>query len=156
MVRLRWHPGNNFPPKYARTLAFAGRHPFQLFLLFASFLSGLPLVLSRGTGGPDVPAPEISVFIWGLMLVGGSITAVLGTYWPSDVITRMTIERIGLSAIGYGALLYGSITVIEAPSLSAALRVAVLLGFAVACLWRSYDIASEIRRFVEVNRTKDR
>ncbi len=127
---------------------YAGRHPFQVYLLLASFLSGVPLVLSLGTSGTDPAVSPVNVFIWGVMLVGGSTTALLGTYWPVDVVTRMTIERIGLTATGYGALIYGTVTVIETPEISNVVGVAILLAFAGVCLIRSHDIATEIKLWV--------
>ncbi len=128
---------------------YAGRHPFQLFLLALSFNAGVPLVLSLGMNtGTAAATPALSAFIWGLMLVGGSVTALVGTYWPADVVTRLTLERIGLSAVGYGALLYGSISAIETPEVSNLLSVLVLLFFAAVCLVRGDDIATEIKLWV--------
>lgn len=146
MISFRRRPkGPLWAPKYASSV-FAGRHPFQLFLLVLSFVTGLPLLLNLG-GQSVTTAPPVSVSIWGLMLVGGSLTALLGTYRPKDVITRMTLERIGLTAIGYGALLYGTVTVFETRSVLVALEVGILVGFAITCLIRSYHIAAEIRLF---------
>lgn len=130
--------------KYADPL-HAGRHPFQTFMLALAVISGLPLILGRPQPlSIEATLPPWLATTWGVMLFGGAVVALLGSYWLGNYANALTLERIGLLIVGSAACLYG-FALLFVLGLSVTVAAGIVLGFGMASLKRSHDIGHIMR-----------
>jgi hypothetical protein len=125
--------------KYADPL-HAGRHPFQTYLLTLAVVSAIPIMVGHAPPASiEQTMPHWLATTWGIMLFGGSLLALVGSYWLGNYPNALTIERVGLLIVGAAALLYGmAIYAVNGPTGFVAAGITV--GFGAACLKRSRDI----------------
>ena len=141
----------------------SGRHPFELFVLFLGMVSGAPLLFGAPAPGTttELLGPGLAR-VWGWILVGGCLVALIGVWWtwwawlgrlwhrihPAER-DGLLIEQVGLVAVAVGTLIYaiGVILADTPPGTDAVARVipAALVGaLGLACVWR----AGQIQRWV--------
>jgi hypothetical protein len=126
----------------------AGRHPFQIYLLGLSVISGAPILLgSIGAESVERQLPFWLAFCWGLALLVGAGIALIGCYWPGDYVNALTIERVGLAVIGAAAIVYGVVIMFDNSNSipSRIIPVAIILAYGFACLRRARDIGRIIQ-----------
>jgi len=134
--------------KYADPL-HAGRHPFQTFMLALAVISGLPLILGHPQPRSiEATLPPWLATTWGVMLFGGAVVALLGSYWLGNYANALTIERIGLLVVGGAACLYG-LTLLLVLGPSTAVAAGIVLGFGLASLKRAFDIGHIMRAAIK-------
>jgi hypothetical protein len=125
-----------------------GRHPFQVYILALCVLSGATLLLKDQTPSAiQGLLPGWLQLAWAIMLVGGSIIALFGSYWPGGrggYANALTAERIGLGIVGAAAVVYG-LAIIVVVSLPGIVAAGITLGFGLSCLIRARDIGRIIR-----------
>lgn len=98
--------GSDKPLPYTDPLS-AGRHPFQTYLLLLCVVSSFPYLFGYATAeAVERNLPVLVALGWGLMLLGGSTLALVGTYWTRGYDTALTMERIGLFATGIAGVIY--------------------------------------------------
>lgn len=126
-----------------------GKHPFQIYLLFLSMVSGLPLIIWRPAGAVSMEdqMPDWMVLVWGCFLFFGAIIALVGVYWRGSRINALTIERIGLELLSPAALVY-ALGVLMYRGMGAFVSVCILFGFGLACLIRARDIRAIFRQAI--------
>jgi hypothetical protein len=127
------------PRWLARPVAEARRYadlePFEVFMSALCVVAGLPLVFDGPAPGTlEQNLPLFIVKLWGVELAGGGILTLLGlalTGTPRG--TR--IERSGLAFLATASGVYALVLMLVAWPTAVA-SVAILVGFAGACLWR--------------------
>lgn len=133
----------------------AGRHPFQVYLLFLCVVSGLPILLGLA---PDQESaitqlPEWQERAWGASLVIGATLGLAGSYFPVRFYaSALTIERIGLIFCGSAGLVYAGI--VAATANNDLLTAAVILGFGIASVRRARDLGTVIKHAATISATR--
>lgn len=126
----------------------ASRHPFETYLLALAFVSGIPLLFGRTNSGTIQEAlPEPAVLMWGFMLVIGSATALLGTYWHGRGSTALVLERTGLVGVGGAALIYSTIILLSA-GLKGLFSACIIGAFGIASFAQARRISRRIRELL--------
>lgn len=141
-------------PSYADPFR-VGRHPFERFLLLLAIVGSVPLLAGERTSGSiesALPAPI--VVGWGLLLLIGCATALVGVYWPlrepvtpRSFVTSLFLERLGLAIVWPTALVYAAIIVVVA-GWSGVMVAALVAGFGWASRRRMLDTARTFRRAI--------
>lgn len=139
----------------------SGRNPFELFVLLLGVISGFPLLLGApAPGSTTALLGNQLAFVWGCILCGGCIVALVGVWWTwwgwvarwrglgrmrLTEATGLAIEQVGLVAVGVGCMIYayGVHRAGEPPGRYIAAALVCALGL--ACWWR----AGQIRRWVK-------
>lgn len=122
----------------------AGRHPFQTYLLSLAVVSAAPLMFGQNQPGSiSASLPPWLALTWGVMLFTGALAALVGSYWLGDYADALTVERIGLLFVGAAACVYAA-AIVALAQLGGLLAAGITLGFGLACLRRSHDIAKII------------
>jgi hypothetical protein len=126
------------------------RHPFELYLLLALAVSGLPTAFGEPTAGSiEAALPEWAILMWGFALCVGSAVALVGiALLVRRPATGLLMEQLGLAWVACATLFYSVVIVFEAgmPGLTAAL---FILGFGLACVVRCVQIQRSINRAVK-------
>jgi hypothetical protein len=147
-IKKRYHLYQTGYISYTDPLS-AGRHPFQVFLLLLCFVSGLTQIL--GAEAPDSleqNLPSGVVTAWGWMLITGSFSALIGSFWSrNSYATGLTIERVGLFATGVSAVIYGIFVL--SLGLNGAVAGGITIGFGFACLLRARHIGKIFKRALD-------
>lgn len=128
----------------------AGRHPFQVFMLTLSFISGLPILFGEFTAGSvESTLPPIIAYGWGASLVLGSIVALIGSYLSqAHYATAVILERMGLTITGLSAVVYAVIIALQLEP-GGLLAAGIVLAYGSACLSRARDISRIIHRAID-------
>lgn len=142
-------------PSYADPFR-VGRHPFQRYTLGLAFLGGLPLLFGEPTSGSVEEAlPWPVVVAWGLILVVGCATALVGVFWPlrepvtpRSFVTALFLERLGLALVWPTALVYASIIALMT-GFAGLLVAALVAGFGWAARRRMKDVTRTFRQAIE-------
>lgn len=137
-------PFRNSPPPviYSST-----RHPFEVFLLALSVLSGLP-VLIAGTA-PDSITDALNDWAaraWGGGLAIGGAIALLGIYLTRPrphatkiSVTGLVVEQVGLVVVGGACLVYAAAVLLYF-GLQGVGPAGIVLAYGVSCGWRWLQI----------------
>lgn len=129
---------------------YAGRHPFQTYLLALCVISGVPKLFGVTTSESiDAELPEWLAYAWGFMLSAGSLAALVGAYWRGQLATALTVERAGLAAVGAAAIVYG-VVIVVAVHLPGLLAAGIVVGFGLFCVRRARDIGHVIKTAIQV------
>lgn len=118
------------------------RHPFQLFMLIASFLYSLPGLAFNGIrpGSVQETVGPVGTIVWSVFLCLGTAAALLGIFgFARDRATGLTLEEGGLAAAGAATVYYAGVS-LYANGWTAFFSAVVMLGFGSACLVRSVQI----------------
>ncbi len=127
----------------------ASRHPFETYLLVLAAVSGIPLAFGEpNSASIEATLPPLLVTGWGVMLVAGSLLALLGLYWRGHSGTGLLMERAGLVGVGGASLVYAGATILAAPGWSGAFAAAITSGFGVACFAQARRISTRIRAVI--------
>lgn len=123
------------------------RHPFEVFLLVLSIVSGLPVMLGNVT--PGSVAEALSPWAqkaWGAGLTVGAVVCLLGVLMtrpnPRAVtvsVTGMVIEQVGLVMVGGACLVYAA-ALVGYVGRGAGVSAAIVLAYGASCLWRWHQI----------------
>jgi hypothetical protein len=127
----------------------SGRHPFEILMLVAAFIAGVAYILRLGgTGTPERLIPGSAVWAWYLCLAVGAGVALIGAYLPQATIVglykSLIVERMGLFLLGASCALY-EVALIAFSSHTPG-TLAVIGGFASACLFRFVQAVRDVRR----------
>jgi hypothetical protein len=116
----------------------SGRHPFELFLLALSFISGIPALLGAAPepGSIESSLPAWAAVGWSVCLVGGSGLALIGIYWRQRA-AGLILEQLGLAFVGVAALVY-AVCIVSVIGATGVLSAGIVAAFGAACLvrWR--------------------
>lgn len=142
-------------PSYADPFR-VGRHPFQRYLLALAVVGSAPLAIGEPTSGSvDESLPTPIVIGWGVMLMLGATTALVGVYWPlrepitpRSFVMALFLERLGLSLVWPTALVYAAIVVLMT-GWEGVLAGAIIAGFGWASRRRMRDTARVFRRAID-------
>lgn len=156
MFRLRWRRGAALfarwhaahlegeqptPPSWPPV-----RHPFQVFLMGASVVSGAVGLIVVGSS-PSLARvlDEPTLLLWQVGLaVSGVLGLVAAVKARSDEAWSMLLERLALLVIGPYACIYGLI--IANQNGPAGLAVApIITGYGTACLWRAWQVHRRLK-----------
>lgn len=122
----------------------SGRHPFELYILYLSVLTGLPVLLgiTPRPGSINAVLPTWMAFGWSAFLVGGAIVTLAGVYWRERA-TGLIAEQLGLALVGVMSVAY-SVCLVYIGGLDVALGAAIVAGFGISCLRRYFQIQEVI------------
>lgn len=123
---------------------FAGRHPFEIFMLILAAITSVPTLLGLATepGTIEAALPPWAVFGWQVILAFGSVGSLVGIYLRNRA-TGLIIEQLGMAFVGVASLIYGvSAWVVAGPP--AGIPGGIIFGFGVACLIRWRDLQKTI------------
>lgn len=118
------------------------RHPFQLFMLIASFLYSLPGVVFEGVrpGSVQETVGPVGTVVWSVFLCIGTCAALFGIFgFSHDRATGLTLEQLGLASAGAATVYYTCVS-LYANGWTALFSAIVMFGFGSACLVRSWQI----------------
>lgn len=115
----------------------ASRYPVDpraVFILALCVVSGLPLII-LGADPATLQAllPRWGVTLWGLALVGGAVTTLVGMSLQS--INGVIAEQIGSVTTGVATMVYGT-AISFMGGLEAAVPAAIVFGFGLSSFWR--------------------
>lgn len=136
-----------------------GRHPFELYLLYLTFLTALPTLLGIAPrpGSITHAMPEWLAFSWSLTLTGGAGIALAGIYWFRRDL-GLIMEQLGLALTSISCLVYAAV-LLSQTGISSLFPFAILAGYGVSCLVRVRHIQRFFNRAVlvqEQNKGLDR
>jgi hypothetical protein len=122
----------------------SGRHPFELYILYLAFLTGLPVLigLAPRPGSINAVMPAWMAFGWSAGLVGGALVTLLGVYWKERA-TGLIAEQLGLALVGVMSLAY-SICVLYVAGMNSAIPAAIIAGFGISCIRRYFQLQEVI------------
>jgi hypothetical protein len=135
-----------------RSQQLSGRHPFEIFLLALSIISGLPVLLGKAPapGSINAVVDPLAARAWSVALTCGSALALLGVGWrvpkdPTKVsITGLSLEQVGLVTVASAATFYAVVVVIAA-GVSAAVPASIILAYAGSCWVRAWQLQGIIK-----------
>jgi cytochrome bd-type quinol oxidase subunit 2 len=124
----------------------AARYPADprvVFILALCVLSGIPLAMGNATPGSINDQLDTAwVVIWGVMLVVGALTTLIGVLkLDADGIL---LEQIGSVAVGGASLLYAG-AIFAKVQWAGSVPMLIIAGFGIACFWRWGQLQSLIR-----------
>lgn len=124
----------------------ASRHPFEVYLLALSAVSGVPLLFGEPNSGTiDAELPREVVAAWGAMLIAGSTLALVGLFWRGGrAASGLLMERTGLIGVGGASLVYAA-TALFSVGTDAAFSGCITAGFGAACFTQARRIGLRIR-----------
>ncbi len=128
----------------------ASRHPFETYLLALAAVSSIPRLFGASNSDAVESAlhPAI-VYMWSVMLLAGSVLALVGLFWPGRSATGLILERTGLVGVGGAAMIY-STAVIIAAGLGGAFSFCIIAGFGLACFSQARRINKRIHFVMSV------
>lgn len=141
-------------PSYADPFR-VGRHPFERYLLLLAIVGTVPLLVGEPTSGSiEASLPLWVVLSWGVLLVLGCSTALVGVYWPlrepitpASFVQSLFLERLGLAMVYPTALVYAAIIVL-ATGWQGVLVASLVAGFGWAARRRMKDAAKTFQRAI--------
>jgi hypothetical protein len=127
----------------------SGRHPFEILMLVAAFIAGVAYMLRLGSPGTaEQLIPGSAVWAWYLTLAVGAGVALIGVHIPQGtlqgLVRSLFVERAGLALLGASCAIYELALILFSQHTPGTL--AVIGGFAVACLFRFVQIVRDLRR----------
>lgn len=125
------------------------RHPFELYLLTALAVTGIPTAFGEPTAGSiEAALPEWAVLVWGITLCGGAVTALVGiALLVRSPANGLLLEQLGLGWVAAATIFY-SIVILRTQGMSGLTAAAFVLGFGAACVVRCIQIQRSINRAV--------
>lgn len=135
-----------------RTQQLSGRHPFEIFMLALSLVSGVPVLLgvSPKPGSMNSLVDPFYVHAWSVALVLGSTMALVGVAWrrPKDpakmTITGLSLEQVGLVMVAAATLFYAAVlAMLGAPGSGVA--TGIVLAYGASCAVRAWQLQGIIR-----------
>lgn len=129
------------------------RHPFQIFVMVAAMLTGVPILLGGvpGPGSLRAALPPNGVYAWSALFCIGGILALVGASMRNRVNGLLT-EQVGLGFVGSACLLYGGLLVVLVQWDRASVSIALLSALTVASVWRFIDIQLLLKRIRVVSK----
>lgn len=122
---------------------YSQRNPHQFFLLVLSVVAAIGLV--EGATGSlvlDEALNQSAVTLWGVCLLVGSLSALVGMWWPRTW-TGLVIERAGLFVVASAAGIYSWLVYAAAPDV--AYTAFVHVAYSLSCFWRVRQITVRLR-----------
>lgn len=118
--------------------------PSEVFLVLLMMTSGVIALCHWDRPDPiSLLLPRWVSVTWDATLVVGGLLVLVGLFT-----LRLLVTRVGYTLIGPAALAYAAALSPYAVTLSIRINVAVLVAFALSCLWRCLQISFTIRRSV--------
>lgn len=137
---------------YRRLPGWMKSHDFEVFVSSLGLLSGVPIIFG-GVKPQSVDAllPHQVVFLWGLTLVLGCGTVLLGIFQGSrriypDKIFWMRIEALGLTALAYFCYIY-TVCILGFNFSGGWSAAMIILGFGLTCHVREAAILIEAEEY---------
>lgn len=147
----------------------SGRHPFELFVLFLGMVSGAPLLFGAPAPGTTTELLGTGLArVWGWILVGGCLVALIGVWWtwwawlgrlwrrvhPAER-DGLLIEQVGLVAVAVGTLIYAiGVVLADIPEdddpLARVIPAALVGSLGLACAWRVWQIQRWVRAAIQL------
>lgn len=132
--------------------------PFELFIAFLCFLSGVPLLFGK-TEATSIQAllPQWLAYSWGLMLVLGSLLTVVGvlSYTHKARSERQhyarLIEKSGLGLLGGAATVY-ALAIVGYLGPASLIAAGVIFGFGIICLVKVFLISTAQVLITSINK----
>ena len=142
-------PFRNSPPP---VIFSSTRHPFEVFLLLLSILSGLPIMVA-GTA-PDAVTDALNdtaARVWGGGLAVGAVIALLGIFLtrPHPRSTKVSVvglvtEQVGLVMVAGACMVYTAAVLVQVWP-AGFYSAAVVFCYGMSCLWRWLQIQRLMR-----------
>lgn len=123
------------------------RHPFQIFVMVAAMLTGIPILLGSvpGPGSLRAALPPSGVYAWAALFCVGGVLALVGASMRNRINGLLT-EQVGLGFVGSACALYGGLLLVLVQWERASVSIALLSSLTVASVWRFIDIQRLLKR----------
>lgn len=132
----------------------ASRYPVDpraTFMLALSVMSGISsLAIAAAPASLEAALPEWAVLIWGVMLIAGSVTALVGMVFKG--VGGVITEQVGNMTVSVTTLFYASIAIMVVGP-SAAYPAGLIAAWGAACFVRWLQLQLLIR---SAHRTEQR
>lgn len=118
------------------------RHPFQMFMLIASFIYSMPGLAFGAVrpGSVQAVVGPVGTILWSAGLFIGTGAALIGVFgFSRDRATGLTWEEMGCLIAGTVTIYYAAVT-LYANGLTAVFSAVVMVGFGSACVARSRQL----------------
>jgi hypothetical protein len=118
--------------------------PRAVFILALSAFGGVSaLAIKAAPETLEAVLPRWAVLVWGLLLVIGSVTTLLGM--ARQTLNGIITEQVGSVTVGATTVFYSAIALwVIGPN--AVAGISPILGWGIACFWRWGQLQSLIRR----------
>jgi len=118
--------------------------PRAVFILALSVFSGITaLALDAGPGTLEALLPRWAVIAWGLILVMGSVTTLIGMVFQT--LEGIIAEQIGSVMVAAATLFYSCIVILIVGD-AAIQNVGIIAGWGIACAIRWWQLQRLIRQ----------
>lgn len=129
----------------------SARHPFEVYLLLLSIVSGLPILFgSPAPGSIEAAMPHWGVRVWGAGLALGAVVALLGVLKTRPdskartvSVTGLVLEQVGLVMVASSTLLYVVVALVYV-GVSAIVPIGIVAAYGISCLMRWVQIQRAI------------
>jgi hypothetical protein len=133
--------------------------PFEIFIAFLCFISGVPLAIGNvQPASIEESLPRYLAQAWGIGLVVGSGVVLLGAHLAHrelkntrDILSPrrgQEIERLGLLLLGYVAVIY-AVAIILVGGIAGVVAASITFGFGLVCWLKAFLIRTHI--IVQIN-----
>jgi hypothetical protein len=135
-----------------RTQQLSGRHPFEIFMLALTLVTGAPVLLgvTPRPGSMNALVSSTYVHIWAGALVIGASLALIGVAWkrPKDPrlmsVTGLSLEQVGLVMVAAATLFYTAVLLLS-DTPGAGVAIGTILAYGSSCAVRAWQLQGIIR-----------
>ena len=129
------------------------RHPVVFFFLYLLMSSSLTIGLGAPPpGSVNEALPRWGVYLWAGSLFLGPALILWGLRWQRRIgrksVDGALLEAVGMAMLAAAGILY-SAAAIGAVGWSGVIPAGLILGLAVACGYRAWDIRRQIRAYLD-------
>lgn len=126
------------------------RDPMELMLLGLCLVAGLSALFgNEAPNSVEQTMPGWLVVVWNTALAVSGAVGVVGNMWPGELGTGLLVRVAGLLIASGPAAAYG-IAALTFAGAVALFPAGIVLAFAIACLWKSRHLTSDLRTVREV------
>jgi len=127
--------------KFTRTLRALSLESTTAFLAYLAVITGLPILINPDEFAPESVKqafPVIVIMWWGISLVFGGLTTLVGLVWPMWY--SMRIEQIGLLFLSFGTGTYALALATNGAGSGRYLTVLTFALFSISCAVRYREL----------------
>lgn len=125
------------------------RNPLAVYLLVLTLLSGVGTMSGLTTARSiEATLPHYVALAWGTLLSFGSLSTLVGMFWPGAIGTGLLGKRVGMFTLAVAATVY-SVVILVSLGTGGILSAGIIAGFAVACAMQFVRIEQRIRAILK-------
>lgn len=128
------------------------RNPLAIYLLLLALVSG---VATLSGSAPSLAISktlsELGARTWGAVLVGGSLSTLVGMFWQGKVTTGLLLKRLGMFVLALASALLAVVMVVGF-GYGGLVSAFTYLGFSVACGVQYHNLNERVRAIIAMTR----